>query len=359
MSELLKALDKKAPYLVVSFVSWLGFWGAVFAINATEYLQSSRYWLQGGYLIAGIILFLFTVRIDYLSLARLYRLLYIFALVFLALPILIGHGRWLRVGFLQIQPYEFAKIAIVIFFASFISKRRNLNDFWHSTFLPLLTLLPPIILLILQPHFGACVLLFSTALVMLLLRGVNLLNIFKAVLIGAFLLSLLLILAPYRVERIMGLFQNDPQGKDYQKNQSIIAIGSGGPWGKGLGNSVMKFGFLPEAHNDFLFAVAAEELGFFFTCLIILLPFCLFLLACYAVSYSAPSSLGAIIAGGLATLFAVQALINLGMVSTHLVPVVGLPLPFFTYGGSSFLSSCISAGIIYNIAKSKEGRNLP
>lgn len=356
MSRLLRALESYSKLIIFASVVWLATLGTIFVISATEYLASWHHFLQFLFLGMGFLAFTLTASIDYAKLARYAWLLYPLALYLLLATLLWGHGRWLEVGPLHFQPYEFTKIIVVLLLASLLAKRGNLNNFYLSTFLPFLLILPPIFILICQPHFGACVIVFLTFFVMLILRGVRLSHLLWVGVIGILLLSLLLVLAPYRIQRLIGLFVEDPLGKDYHVNQSLIAIGSGGPWGKGIGNSVMKFGLLPEAHTDFLFAIIAEELGFVLTCILVLIPLGLFLLSCYAVSFSAPTLLGALVAGGLASLFAIQVLINLAMVSTKLVPVVGLPLPFFAYGGSSLISSCIAAGIVLNIARHKEAK---
>lgn len=357
MSEVLKALSGKAKIGLALSTLWLAFWGTIFVASATWYPSDSYGFRQFLYLIVGLLFFLVTsAYISYPLLARLSSIIYIASLVFLLVSVIWGHRRWIHIGFLDVQPYEFSKIGIVIWLASLLANPRKSNSFWKTVALPLLTLLPAFVILICQPHFGACVLLGITALVMLYLAGVPIHQILLVTLAITILLVFLLPLESYRIQRITALLKEDPLGKDFQKNQALIAIGSGGPFGKGFGRSAMKFGFLPEAHTDFLFAIASEEMGFFWTCIVILIPFIIFLLFGCSISFSAPSPFAALLAGGLTSLFAIQAIINLSMVSIKWVPVTGLPLPFFTYGGSSLISSCIAAGILHSIAQSQEGR---
>ncbi len=358
MSRLLRTIETKARFIISFCVIWLMVCGTIFVISSAKYPSGRSPFSQLVFLLVGLFAFLATSSINYEKLASYSWLLYFLALFLLIATIIRGRLRWIHIaGPFELQPYEFAKIAVVIFLATLLAKQRNLHNFGKTALFPLLALLPFIALLICQPHFGACVLLFTTFLVMLFLRGVKISHILCVLGIGLLLLSILLVSNPNRRQRITSLFENDPLGKSYQKNQALVAIGSGGPWGKGLGNSIMKLGFLPEAHTDFLFAIVAEELGFFLTCVFVLMPFGLFLLSSYIVSFSALSLLGVILGGGLASLFAIQFFINLTMVSTPYFPVVGLPLPFFAYGGSSLISSCLAAGILNNIARAREVKN--
>ncbi|MBC7327143.1 FtsW/RodA/SpoVE family cell cycle protein [bacterium] len=352
MSKFFNKLVANASLLIFISTVWLAFWGTLCVASAVGYYPSWRPYEQFLFLILGLLFFRLFALIDHKLFAKLSILLYLFALFILLLTLKFGRLRWLNLGPVSFQPYEFAKIAIIVFLAHIFSKTINARSFWRSVFLPLLVLAPPLGLLIRQPHFGACALLLLTALTMLILRGVKFSHLVFSIAIYLVIFLLFIAIAPYRVERLNAIFVHDPQGKDYQQTQSIYAIGSGGPFGKGPGNSILKRGFLPEAHTDFLFSVAAEEWGFFFSLCFILLPLGILILTGYTVCFLAPLPFSALLAGGLTSLFAIQSIINLSMVSTTIVPVTGLPLPFFAYGGSSLLSSCISAGILFNIAKS-------
>lgn len=354
MGYLLKHMENRAKLLLDIGVIALGFFGTVFVISAEWYYVYLKSLNQFLYFTFGVVLFYAISSISYGFWARIRWLLYLFSLGFLFLPILFHGGRWIHIGSISIQPYEFAKIAIVLFLASLLSERNNNKDSWRSIILTLLSLSFPIAILIMQPHFGACVILVCTAGVMLFLAGVKIRHLLITSLIALLVLGLLLPLKGYRIRRLHSAYGGNELAEGYQKRQALIAIGSGGPIGKGPIGSVMKFGYLPEAHSDFLFAIAAEESGLFFTFLFFFCPFILLLLSGFSISFSSPNPLASLIAGGLTSIIAIQALLNLSMVSVKFVPVIGIPLPFFAHGGSSLISSFIATGIIRNIALQKE-----
>ena len=354
MGYILRNIGQKARLILDISVITLSFMGTIFVISAEWYYVNLQSFNQLLFLFLGLILFYAFSLIPYNFWARLSLALYFLSLPFLLLPIYFGGGRWIRLGHLSIQPYEFTKIAIVLFLAFLLTLTRNSKSSWRKTLLPFLFLIPPTLILVRQPHFGACFILISTAVVMLYLAGIKFKHLFITFLIAFLLLALLLPLEGYRIKRLASSYGNDHLGTGYQKRQALIAIGSGGPFGKGLGRGTMKLGYLPEASSDFLFAVEAEEMGLIFTLLLFFLPLCLFLLSGFSVSFSATNPLASLIAGGLTSLIAIQTLTNLSMVSIKFVPVIGIPLPFFAHGGSSLISSFIAAGIIRNIARQKE-----
>ncbi|MGC9003129.1 MAG: FtsW/RodA/SpoVE family cell cycle protein [bacterium] len=353
MGYLLKQLSAKPGLYFNIAVLALGLIGTPFVVSAEWYHTSSGAFTQFLFLLGGIVLFYVFSRVHYEKWVRMDVFLYFFSLGLLALPIFWGHKRWIYLGPLSFQPYEFAKIGIVIFLASILTKARKEKTFWKTTLLPFLFLVPPVLILIRQPHFGACVVLLLTAGSMFWLSGIRLTHLLGAFFLSLLILALLLPLEEYRLRRLTSAYENDPLAGGYQKRQALIAIGSGGPFGKGFGNSVMKLGFLPEAHSDFLFAVVAEELGFALTLILFFLPFLLLLLSGFSICLSAPSPRASLIAGGLTCLLFIQSMINLSMVCLKFIPVTGIPLPFFTHGGSSLLSSFLTAGIISNIARTK------
>ncbi|MBC7329376.1 FtsW/RodA/SpoVE family cell cycle protein [bacterium] len=354
MGYLLRHIESRARLFLDIGVLALAFFGTVFVISAEWYYVYLKSFNQFLYLILGIILFYAVSSIPYSFWARISWLLYFFSLGFLLLPILFHGGRWIHIGSISIQPYEFAKIAIVLFLASFLRKANNSRNSWRSIILTLFFLSFPVAILIKQPHFGACVILILTAGVMLFLAGVKIRHLIITSLIALLALGMLLPLEGYRIKRLRSAYGGNELAEGYQKRQALIAIGSGGIFGKGFLGSVMKFGYLPEAHSDFLFAVTAEESGLFFSLLFFFCPFILLFLSGFSISFSSPNPLASLIAGGLTSIIAIQALLNLSMVSVKFVPVIGIPLPFFAHGGSSLISSFIATGIIRNIALQKE-----
>jgi cell division protein FtsW len=347
-------MENRAKLYLEIGVLTLAVIGTMFVISAEWYYVNIQSFNQLLYLFLGVVLFYAVSLIPYEFWARLSFPLYLFSLFFLFLPIYLGSGRWIRIGSLSIQPYEFAKIAIVLFLASLLTRTRNSKGIWHTTLLPFIYTLFPVLILVRQPHFGACVILICTAFVMLYLAGIKFKHLFITFLLAFLLLALLFPLEGYRIKRLASAYGNDHLGTGYQKRQALIAIGSGGIFGKGLGKSTMKLGYLPEANSDFLFAVAAEEAGLIFTLLLFFLPLSLLLFSGFSISLSATNPLASLIAGGLTSLIAIQTLINLSMVSIKFVPVIGIPLPFFAHGGSSLISSFLSTGIIRSIAIQKE-----
>jgi cell division protein FtsW len=358
MGYLLRNIENKARLILDICVLTLSIVGTMFVISAEWYYVNLQSFNQLLFLFLGIALFYAVSLIPYNFWVRLSLPLYFFALVFLFLPIYLGGGRWIRIGSFSIQPYEFAKIAIVLFLASLLTRTRNSKSFWHTTCLPFICLFFPIVILIKQPHFGACVILICTAGAMLFLAGVKIRHLLATALISLLAIAILLPLQGYRIKRLASTYGGNELAEGYQKRQALIAIGSGGPFGKGFLRSAMKFGYLPEANSDFLFAVAAEETGLIFTLLLFFLPLCLLLLSGFSISLSATNSLASLIAGGLTSIIAIQTLLNLSMVSIKFVPVTGIPLPFFAHGGSSLISSFIATGIIRNIALQKEVKTI-
>ncbi len=314
-------------------------------------------------LLAGAVVFLFLSRIDY----RFYRRLPIWSFALLAigllcLPFIFGktsHGaqRWVYLGPFAFQPFEISKILLVIYLALVLSNLSGKDGFFKQIIVPFFPVVPSCILLLLQPHFGASALLVMITLLMLSLAGAKT----RYILITAFLVLLLggvlLFSENYRAQRLLASFQPDPHGTGYQQHQSLIAIGSGGLTGRGFGGSIAKLGYLPEAHTDFIFAIVAEEGGFLASIFVISI-FSLFVCLGYQIALSAKDMLGKLLAGGLISLLAVQTGVNLLMVSVPKFPVVGLPLPFFSYGGSSTIGSFAIVGIILNIAKMNSERGL-
>ena len=280
--------------------------------------------------------------------------------------------RWLNLGGFSFQPSELVKIAIVMFFAARLSKRKSqqkkpkkwskrsitgrvLGFLDRIGFLELipygLILLFVLFLLYKQPHMSAMILIAATAASVLLVSGINLWWFIGAGLAGAGALWYLITQTEYMAGRINS-WQNqlsDLQGSGYQLYQSQIAIGSGGLLGVGLGNGRQKYMFLPEEHNDFIFSIVCEELGFV-GALIIIALFALLIIRGYWLALHARDRFGTLLIVGLTTLIAAQALLNIGVVSGAL-PTTGISLPFFSYGGTALLIQLASMGIILSVSR--------
>jgi cell division protein FtsW len=264
-----------------------------------------------------------------------------------------GSWRWIAVGPINVQPSELAKLFAVVFLAGYLVHRQDeVKEGWLGFIKPFLVLGPMAFLLIMEPDFGATVVLMGAAVGMMFLGGVGLLRF--TLLFGSLagMAALLVWSEPYRLQRLTGFLNpwNDPYGTGYQLTQALIAFGRGEWLGVGLGNSIQKQFYLPEAHTDFVFSVLAEELGMVGA----LAAFALLVFIAGRALYiglwaeRAGRLFSAYLAYGLAIMWCGQVLINVG-VNIGLLPTKGLTLPFLSYGGSSLVVCCISLGILLRI----------
>lgn len=266
-----------------------------------------------------------------------------------------GSTRWLDLGLFQVQTSELARLMLILYLAGFLAVRGGALERRYSAILgPVLILALACVLLLAQPDFGAAAVLMSTALVMLFLGGVGLLwflGVFGAAVtaLGALLWS-----SPYRIERLTGFIDpwQEPFSSGFQLTQSLIAIGSGGWLGVGLGDSVQKMFYLPEVHTDFMFAVLAEELGLVGAAAVMGLYAVVVWrgLAIGARAARAEQWFGAYLAWGLTAWLGLQAFINMG-VNMGLLPTTGLTLPLMSYGGSSLLVTCAALALVMRVGR--------
>jgi cell division protein FtsW len=263
-----------------------------------------------------------------------------------------GTRRWLRWGPISFQPAELAKFALVLYLAAFLEKKREaVQSFWRG-------LLPPFLvsgalagLVVVQPDLGNSLTLVALGFCLLFLAGARPKPMALVAASAGPLILAAIYVAPYRVRRIVAFLDPwaDPRGSGFQIIQSYLSLGSGGLWGRGLGESKQKLFYLPEAHTDFIFAIIGEELGFVGALAVVALFACLIWRG-VRVSLRAPDPFGAYLALGLTTLLATQTLVNLGVV-TGVLPTKGLPLPFISFGGSALLTGMLSMGVLLNISQ--------
>jgi cell division protein FtsW len=263
-----------------------------------------------------------------------------------------GAARWVRLGPITFQPAELAKLVIILYLASWVGKKRGvLNDFYYGI-LPLLFIIILFGGLILwQPDFGTMLVLVLVSFFMLFAAGINWKYFFYSFIAGVLALYAFIKIEPYRVKRL-ATFLNpalDPKGISYQINQALLAIGSGGLWGFGYGLSRQKHNYLPAVLNDSIFAVFAEELGFF-RVLIALALFVFFALKGFKIAKNAPDTFGKMVALGITSWITLQALINIAAI-LNLLPLTGIPLPFFSYGSTALIANLAAVGIVLNISK--------
>jgi cell division protein FtsW len=263
-----------------------------------------------------------------------------------------GTRRWLRLGPVSFQPAELAKLAVVIYLAAFLArKREELGDFWRG-FVPPLAVAGTFALLVLaQPDLGNCLTLLMMTFALLFLAGVRGRHLVIVLGSGLPLLALAVWMAPYRMRRITTFLDPwaDPRGSGFQIIQSWLAIGNGGWLGRGIGQSKQKLFYLPESHTDFIFAIIGEELGFVGSVALVAV-FAVLVWRGLRIGLRAPDPFGAYLALGITVLLATQTLVNLGAV-TGLLPTKGLPLPFISFGGSALLVTMLSAGVLLNISQ--------
>lgn len=267
-----------------------------------------------------------------------------------------GAQRWIKLGPLPpVQPSEFVKLAIVLYFADWLSKRRDrLGSFLYGV-VPFAILVVVIAgLVMLQPDLGSTFVILSVAGAMFFLAGARLWHLGLGLIIGAASIALLTMGASYRLKRVAAFLdpEADPLGIGWHISQSAIALGSGGLFGRGLGASRQKFYYLPNAHTDAIFPVIGEELGFVGALLVIAL-FGVLGYRGYQLAMRVPDAYGALIAVGITFWLVGQALINIGVVTATL-PFTGIPLPFVSFGGSSLIISMAAVGILLNISRHVE-----
>ena len=263
-----------------------------------------------------------------------------------------GSRRWLGVGGLTVQPSELAKLAVILAFSVMICKARGKMRSFRYGILPFLGVLAIIVaLLILEPHFSASVIIIAVGGVMMFLGGVGLGWFIAA--IGAALggLAVLLVFFPYASGRISTWRDpfSSPSDEGYQIVQSLYSIGSGGLSGLGLGGSRQKFLYLPEEHNDFIFSVICEELGFIGAALIIVL-FAMLVLRGYHIAINSSDRFSFLVCAGISTLLAIQIILNIAVV-TNLVPCTGISLPLFSYGGTALVIQLGELGIVLSASR--------
>jgi cell division protein FtsW len=240
----------------------------------------------------------------------------------------------------------------LLYLATWLDKKQKGIKDWKYGFVPFVTILGVIsFLIVMQPDIGTMSVIIITAISIYFVAGAKFSHLAVLGASGAALFLALIKIAPYRMARLT-VFLNpeiDPQGIGYQINQALLAIGSGGLFGRGLGKSIQKYNYLPEASGDSIFAVIAEELGFIRILLLIAL-FMILTIKGYKIAKNSPDFYGKLIATGITSWICFQAFLNMAAIS-GLIPLTGIPLPFISYGGSALLFSLASMGILVNISK--------
>lgn len=313
--------------------------------------------------IIGVSMMFFVGSLDYRHFARMSTLLYFLTIGILFFVLFFGaeiRGTvgWLALWGFQIQPVEFAKLVLVIFLASFISKKRSELGEWTRLIASLFLSALLILLVLRQPDLGSSLVLAFIWLSMILVSGIRWKHFLVLGTIGVLLIvASWFFLADYQKARLQTFLnpELDPKGSGYNVLQSMVAVGSGGLTGKGIGHgSQSQLNFLPEKHTDFIFAVISEELGLIGGGIIIFL-YGLFLYRIARIAEMARDNTGYLIAVGILALFFIHILINLGM-NMGFLPVTGLPAPFLSYGGSALLAFFLALGLLLSVYRYREER---
>ncbi len=340
--------------------------GTVMIYSASAVYAYERYGDMGFFLkkhlasmILGLAGALLAMIVDYRILRRYSRVLLLIAILLLVLVLVPGIGRsvggarrWFR--FPPVQPSEFAKLALIFYLADYLARQQEkIRVFRYGLVTPLLVLGACAGLVVIQPDLGSAVLMAAVTSIMLFIAGANIVHLAGFVLLSIPVLWVFIAGAEYRRRRILAFLNpwKDPGGVGFQIIQSFIALGSGGIFGRGLGQSRQKLFYLPASHTDFIFSIIGEELGLVGVCLVVFL-FILFVWQGAKIALKAGDLFGQLLAAGMVALIGLEAAINIS-VSTGVFPTKGLPLPFLSYGGSALVSNLIAVGVLLNVGRAR------
>ena len=309
--------------------------------------------------ILGIIAMMIISKIDYGFYQKFYKHAWWIALILLALVLVAGRTingakRWIYfTETLSIQPSELVKMLMIIFYAGILVKNRDELNKYGTGFLKHVIMLAPIIgLLLLEPHFSASIVIIGICSIMMIIAGCKFWHFLATgMAVGVPAIVALVAFSPYRLQRVITFLDpwKDATGDGWQVIQSLYAIGSGGLFGAGLGESKQKFLYIPEPHNDFIFSILGEELGFI-GCAVVLILFAIFIWRGVLIAMKAPDMFGSLLAIGITALVGIQVIINVAVVTSSM-PATGMPLPFFSYGGTALFILLCEMGVLLNISR--------
>ncbi|WP_066192869.1 MULTISPECIES: stage V sporulation protein E [Gracilibacillus] len=359
----------KPDYWLITIVLAILLFGTIMVYSASsiwaEYkFDDSFYFLKRQLLFAGVgvAAMLIVSNIPYYQWIRQRKWLLVLCLVLLVAVLIPGIGMvrggarsWIGVGAFSIQPAEFIKLGMILFLSGYLVHHQDKITAFKKGFLPpLLLSLGVFLIIMLQPDLGTGMVFLLTCFLLIFVAGGRWSHFLFLVGFGVIGFLLLIISAPYRVNRILAFLDpwQDPLGTGFQIIQSLYAIGPGGLLGVGWGNSLQKYFYLPEPHNDFIFAIIAEELGFIGGGFVLLLFF-LFAWRGILTAIHAPDLYAKLLAVGIVGMIMIQVMINISVV-IGLIPVTGITLPFLSYGGSSLTLILCSVGILINISKYRQ-----
>ncbi len=361
-----KQEKQPSDYLLIFVVITLLTIGLIMILSASSIraynLYGDSFYLFRQQLIStliGIGAMFFFMTVDYHFYKKMAPLILAISIILLIIVLIPGVGilvggsrRWLPLGPIRIQPSEIAKLGMVIYTARFLSgSRERLSSFWKGVIPPIIIFGLIFLLILLEPDLGTGITLAGTFFIMLFAAGIKMTHLLVLA-SGSIPLFIYFILSEdYRRERLLAFLNPwaDPLDTGYHIIQSLIALGTGGLFGVGLGNSKQKFLYLPEPGTDFIFAVLGEELGLIGAFLVLLLYFVLVWRG-FKIALAAPDTFGVMMAIGLTGMIIFQAIINIGVVTSS-IPVTGITLPFISYGGTSLVIMLSGIGILLNISR--------
>lgn len=345
--------------------------GILMVYSSSAFISTEKYGSSFHYLgkhiltvLIGLAAMIVLSKVDYKNLKIAVVPLLVLSIILLILVFVPGIGvsagekskvtRWIKLWLLTFQPSELVKISIVIFLSQYISKNADrMKELRYGIVIPIAVMLVFQGLIMLQPDFGAAMSIGIITLTLMFIGGARIKHIAGIISLSIPVISVLILAAPYRMKRIMAFLDpwQDPRGSGFQLIQSFYAFGRGGITGVGIGGSKQKLFFLPEAHTDFIFSLIGEEAGLIGALFVLGLFIFLFYKG-FKTAMQTEDSFGYYLASGLTVMIISQALINFA-VTTGVMPTKGLPLPFISYGGSSFLINMSAMGILVNIARSQ------
>jgi len=340
----------------------LAVYSSSFALGLVEFGDANYYVLrQVFFAVVGGAAMYVLMRSDYRKLRAISPLLMLAAIIGLVAVLVPGVGtdrygaqRWIALGgpVPPIQPSEFAKLALIVYVSAWLAGRGdNVKVFWLG-FAPCVMLVGFVAgLVMLEPDLGTSIVLVLTTMTLVFVAGASLRHVAMFACVGGVVASMLIFAGQYRTDRVFAFTsaENDPSGRGFQTLQLLIALGSGGIHGLGLGASRQKFFYVPGAHTDGIFAIIGEELGFIGAAFVMLL-FALLVIRGFRVILRARDDFGSLLAVGVVSWIAYQAIINVGGI-TRTVPLTGIPLPFLSYGGSALLSMMAGIGILLSVSR--------
>lgn len=315
--------------------------------------------------IIGLVMILVLLKIDYTGLAKYWKLIYLVNIGLLLLVLVVGNEQngaksWISLGPFFLQPSEFAKIAMIVTFAVYLSSREGKLNKFRDLFPTFVFFGIPMVIILKQPDLGTALVFVGIYFGMLFVAGARPRNLIILILIGSLLVaSVLTVQLTFHLDKPLKEYQlkrltifvdpyQDPRGDGYHVIQSMVSLGSGGLWGKGLYKGTQtQLNFLPEQRNDFIFSVVGEELGFAGVAALLVL-FYLFVYRGVRIAMQSKDMMGTLLATGIVSMIVFHLIVNIGM-AAGIMPITGIPLPFFSYGGSSMLANMIGVGLLLNV----------